>query len=87
MESVLIFSEIVFYFTVSIAIILTSVLWVVIIYDLLRITRELKKVFHNINIVSNEVGEQILEALNKLSNLPILSYFLKKRSAVKNKNK
>lgn len=78
METTLIFSQIVFYFTVSLAIIIVAALFGIFIYLLIETAKEIRKVFKNINIVSNEIGEQTKNIINIVSNLPIFSYFFKK---------
>ncbi len=83
METTLIFSQIVFYLTVSAAIIAIGVLFAILTYHLIRIARELEKLSRNINQASSEVSERINDIINNLSDLPILSYFLKKRSATR----
>lgn len=81
MESALILSETVFYFTASAAIIAIGVLCAIIAHHLLRIARELEALSLNFHEVSSEVGERIRDIVNRLSDLPILSYFLKRHLA------
>ncbi|HUX35930.1 MAG TPA: hypothetical protein VMV71_02755 [Candidatus Paceibacterota bacterium] len=80
METALIFSETVFYLTVSVAIIIIGALCAIVAYHLIRITRELEELSGNLNDASSEAGERINEIIDRLSGLPVLSYFLKKRS-------
>ncbi len=74
----LIFAQTLFYFTVSAAIIAVGVLCAVAAYHLIHITRELEELSHNLNRASSEAGERINDILDRLSDLPVLSYFLKK---------
>jgi len=79
METALIFSEIVFNLTISLAVMVVGVLMTVIAYHLVSVAQDLKKISDNITNVSSEVGERISEALERLSELPVLSYFFRKR--------
>lgn len=56
-------------------------LLVVIAYQLISVARNLKELSDNLNNASVEAGEKIGEALERLSELPIFSYFFKKRSS------
>ncbi len=87
METALIFSEIVFYLTVSLAIIVMGVLCAMVTYRLIRIARELEELSRKLNNASDEAGERINEIIDRLSDLPILSYFLKKRPASHNEKR
>lgn len=79
METTLIFSEIVFNLTISLAVMVVGGLFAVIAYQLISVTRNLKKLSDNLNNASAEAGEKISEALERLSELPIFSYFFRKR--------
>jgi len=87
METTLILAKIIFYFAVSAAVIALGVLTAIVAYHLIRITRELENLARNINHVSSEAGEKINDIINKLSALPILSYFLRKKSIKKTKRR
>ena len=78
MNTALIFSETVFYLTVSIAIIVVGVLFSILTYHLIRISKELEKLSHNLNHASSEAIDRINDIIDRLSELPILSYFLKR---------
>jgi len=84
METVLILAQIVFYSTVSVAIIVIGALCAIVTYHLIHIAKELEKLSHNLNHASVEASERINDIIDRLSNLPILSYFLKKRSETHN---
>lgn len=77
METTLMFAEIVFYFTVSLAVITFGVLGAIGTYRLIRIARELEALSRNLNHASSEAGELIHDIIDRLSDVPILSYFLK----------
>lgn len=77
----LILAQTFFYFTVSFAVIAVGVLCVMVTYHLMRIVRELEELSRNLNHASAEAIERINDVIDRLSELPVLSYFLKKRSA------
>lgn len=80
MDTALIFAQTVFYFTVSVAIIVIGILCGILTYHLIRIARELEEISHKLNNAAHDAGERIQDVIERLSNVPILSYFLKKRS-------
>ena len=79
------FAEIVFYFTVSVAIIVIGILCSIVTYHLIHIARELEKLSSNLSQASSEAGEKINDIIDRLSDLPIFSYFLRKRSPARNR--
>ncbi len=81
MENALILGQTIFYFAVSIAVIAIGILIFLVIYHFMRMIQELEKISRNIRETSDEVKEDIRDVVENLSGLPILSYFLKKRSA------
>jgi hypothetical protein len=81
MGTALIFSEIVFNLTVSLAVMVVGGLLAVIAYHLISMVRELKELSGNLNNASAEAVERINEVVSRLSELPILSYFLGERPA------
>lgn len=83
METALIFAQTVFYLTVSVAIIAIGILGVIVMYHLIRITRELEELSKNLKNASSEAGERINDIIDRLSDLPILSYFLKEHSSTR----
>lgn len=83
METALIFAQTVFYLTVSLAIIAVGILGAILIYHLTRIARELEELSRNLNNASSEAGERINDIIDRLSDLPILSYFLKERPSAR----
>lgn len=50
----------------------------------MHIVRELEEFSRNLNHASNKVSEKIKNIVNKISDLPILSYFLKKHPEARN---
>jgi hypothetical protein len=80
MNITLIISQIFFNFTVALAIIVFGVLSSVVVFHLIMIVKELEKLSKNINYASIEVAERINDIIDRLSELPILSYLLKKRN-------
>ncbi len=87
MATTLIFAEIVFYLTVSIAIILMAALGASVTYRLIRIARELEGLSRNLNQASSEAGERIREVVERLSDIPVLSFFLRRHQAPREKEK
>ncbi len=81
----LVFAETVFYLTVSAAIIVVGVLCAIVAYHLIRITRELEELSRNLKSASSAAGERINDIIDRLSDLPILSYFLKQHSVTHKK--
>ncbi|MCR4328905.1 MAG: hypothetical protein NUV53_05380 [Patescibacteria group bacterium] len=80
METALMFAETVFYLTVSVTIIVLGVWCALLARHFIRIARELGEFFRNLHDVSSEVGERIRDSIDRISDVPILSYFLKKHS-------
>lgn len=87
MFTALIFSETVFYLTVSLAIIAIGILLGIFTYHLIRIAKELEELSHNLNHGSSEAMKKINDIIDRLTEIPILSYFLKKRGESHDKGK
>lgn len=85
MGTALMFAETVFYFTVSAAVIVLGALGAVIAYHLIRIIREFGELFRDLHRAGSVAGERMNDIIDRLSNLPILSYLLKKRPATSGK--
>jgi hypothetical protein len=81
MGTALVFAETVFYLTVSAGVIAICVLFAIVVYHLVRIASEFEELSRKLNNASSEAGERINDIINRLSDLPGLSYFLKKHSA------
>ena len=80
MATTLMFAQTIFYLTASIAIIMLGGLCANITCRLMRVTRELEKLSRSLNHASVEAGERMRDVVDRLSNLPILSYFLKRHT-------
>ena len=87
MEATLIFSQILFSFVVSMAIIVVGALSSLMIYHLVCITKELKVITHNLHNFTDETRENISDIVERLRELPILSFFLKRRRVAVSKLK
>lgn len=85
--SVLTFSEILFNLTASIAIIVIGVLIAVAVYHLMHITKKLRHIADNLSDISDNTKEAIEEIIDNLSNLPILSFFMKGKGKKESKSK
>jgi len=84
-ETVLIVSETVFYLTVSLVIIVSGTLFAFVAYHLINIAKELAELSRNLNDAASDAGERINEIIDRLSDLPVLSYFLKERRIAQHK--
>ena len=76
METTLIFSQILFNFVISTAIVVVGIFFSIMIYHLICITRELKVITHDIHNFTDETRENIDDVIERLRELPILSFFL-----------
>ena len=70
-------AQTIYYFAASLAIIILGVLCAVVSYHLIRITKHLRHISDNLDDASDEFKERIENIIERLSSLPILSYFLK----------
>lgn len=73
-------SQTLFYFTVSFAILALSVLAGMIAYQLVKITRELRRITDNLGNASDELRDSLSDIIERLSSLPILSMFMNDKS-------
>lgn len=73
----LIIAQTVFYSVASLAVIVLGVALAFIVFHLVSLVKNLHKISDDLKEVSEETKEKILEIIEKLSNLPILSFFLK----------
>ncbi len=78
MIAALILAQTLFYTTVSIAIIVLGVLSVILVKYVIRIAQQLEKLSMNLNDASEDARDRINEIIDRLSELPIFSYFLKR---------
>ncbi len=79
MEIALMLSQTVFYLVVSAAIIILGILFGVATYHLIRITKELEAISINFRDMSDEAQERIRDVIERLAELPVLSFFLRNR--------
>lgn len=79
METALILSQTIFYFAVSLAIIVIAIFLSMGMYYLVLIAKELKAITQDLHNLTDEAQERIRDIIERLSELPILSYFLKRR--------
>lgn len=75
---VLIFAQTLYYFVVSVAIITLGTLFIIIAYHLIYIAKNLRHISNDFDGMSDELKTRIEEVIERLSSLPILSYFLKR---------
>lgn len=75
----LIIAQTIFYFSVSLVIIIFGITVVLVGYRFIKLIRELHNTIHNIHSASSEALERVRDVLEKLSALPFLALFLKKR--------
>ncbi len=78
---VLIVVQIVFYLVFSLAIIIFSVLALVLLYNFIRIEKNIRKISENLENASEDVKENLESLIGKILTLPILSFFFNKMSA------
>lgn len=76
--SLLIFMQTLYYLVVSLAIIVFGALFAIIMYHLICITKRLRHISDNLDDTSDELKKRIEEIIERLSSLPIFSYFLKR---------
>lgn len=77
----LIIAQIIFYTVFSLAIIIFGVLVLVLLYNFIRIEKNIRKISENLENASEEVKENLESLIGKILTLPLLSLFLKKMSA------
>lgn len=75
---VLAVAQTIYYFSASLAIIVIGVFCAIVSYHLIYIAKRLRHISNNLDGLSDELKEKIESVVDKLSALPILSYFLKK---------
>jgi len=79
MQSALVVLQIIFYSVASLAIIVLFLFVAIAGYRLIKILKELQAVARDVRNISDEAKEKIEDIIEKLSLLPILSFFIKKR--------
>lgn len=85
MQEALIISQTVLFSVLSLAIILFGVVMGIIAYHVIKIVRELEQISRTLHEASEEAGERIKDILERLSDVPILSYFLRRPRAPKSR--
>lgn len=73
----LIFTQTLFYSTVSLAIIALAILLGIIAYHFIAITKHLRKLSADLDQASDDVRKNIEEIMDRLSELPLFSFLLK----------
>lgn len=80
MNTVLIISQIFFYTTASLSIVCVSIFFIFFVSNIIKILKGFEKIISNINETSEDVIEKINYIIEKFSDLPMISYFLNKKS-------
>lgn len=83
----LVFSQILFYFSVSIAVIILGLMMGVVVYRVIKIAKSLQKISENIENASDDLGDRLENILNNLATMPILSFFFKNKNRRRAKSK
>lgn len=83
METALMISQIIFYSVFSLAIIIIGFLLAITTYHLVNIVKELEAISKNLHDASDEAKDKIKDIVERLSDLPFLSFLLKKRKTKK----
>lgn len=73
----LVLAQIIFYLTVSVAIIVLGVLCAIAAYHLIRTMKHLSNISDTLEGTAKDLKHTIREIIEKLASLPILSYLLK----------
>jgi len=74
----LIFAQTLYYLVASLAMITIGALFLVILYHLIHIAKHLRNISDNLDSTSANLKKRIEEIIERLSELPILSFFLKR---------
>ena len=78
---ILLIAQIIFYLVFSLAIIIFSILTLALLYNFIRIEKNIRKISENLESASGEIKENLESLIGKIIALPLLSFFLKKMSA------
>ena len=78
-ENALILSQTIFYFSASVAIIVIGIIFSVGTYHLTVIVKELEAITRDIHDFTGDAEERIRDILERLSHVPLLSFFLKRK--------
>ncbi|MDE2001741.1 MAG: hypothetical protein KGI60_04230 [Patescibacteria group bacterium] len=85
--TLLVAAQTLFYFTVSLAIIVLGVLCAVIAYYLMKVARNLRRISDNLGDASDDVHVKIEEALENLASIPFLSAFMSRGQKTRSHHK
>ena len=75
----------IFYIVASLAIISLGILFSIVGYNMIYLTKDLRGISENLNSISAEVKNRFSEALEKIFSLPFLSFFSSRSAKKKNK--
>ena len=79
MSSAFILSQTIFYFVASGAIIFVVIFFSIEMYHLIQITKELEKITNNIHNLTDDTRNKINDIVERLSELPMLSFLLRQK--------
>ena len=74
----LVFAQTFYYIVASLAIVVLGMLLSIMAYHIIHITKHLRNISDNLDDTSGELKKRIEEVIERLSSLPILSYFLRR---------
>jgi L-lactate permease len=85
MESAFILSQTIFYSVASLAIIAIGIFFAIMMYHLVKITKELEVITHDFHNLTDEARGRINDIVERLSELPLLSFLLKRKKLITKK--
>ena len=74
---ILYFAQTLFYLTFSFVIIVIGILFILIVYNLLKLISYLKHISQNIENASVEIRDNVIAIIERISELPLFSFFIK----------
>ncbi|MEO8065239.1 MAG: hypothetical protein ABI643_00080 [Candidatus Doudnabacteria bacterium] len=74
-----IFAQTFFFLTASVAIIVCGVLSAIVMYQLIFIMKHLEHISDNLDDTADDLKNRVKDMLDRLEEIPLLSYFFKKR--------
>lgn len=86
MPTAFIISQTIFYSVASLAIIAVGIFFSLAMYHLVHMTRELEEITHDFHNLTDDARERIDDIIERLSELPLLSFLLKRTNYKKTKN-
>lgn len=75
------FAQTLFYFVISASIIVCAVLLAVVAIHLIHIVKKLEQISRNLHDASDEAKQRMREVMDRLSEVPFLSFFMKRRGS------